>query len=473
MTTFTLEAITSASTQYIEKEFFIANHTQSIAITVHAPTHYWLQYYVYDNLGQLRMQYLHKNTPQPVILHEDITHSAPYTFGGELPTGQWKIAILVAKAVTKDGGFAAGEAIGTVDILTNVLTTNHHDTICHMIDDFTLQLPTAILADGTKDWLKGDFHTHTIFSDGDLTREENMMMAQRQMLDFFVATDHNIVPTNWPSHVAETIVIPGIEVTAPNGHFNILGVATSPFAKYSIQHLNEEETMVQIINDVAKPALVSINHPFLTVWSWLFKQTKLHQVDSIEIINDPTYADNTAATEQALQAWNILLNDGYRITGIGGSDSHLHPTKKYEGATSPSLIGDPATYVYAEKSAHAILASVKKGHVYVSRVGTLQTDCTVLFGECLATKSGHITVTLEAKQMTIDWVINGKVVQQDTGHKACYHFDFQTDFAWLRIDLRNEDGELVGFTNPYYYGEKTPTLQTWQDVLEQMGVAHD
>ena len=48
-----------------------------------------------------------------------------------------------------------------------------------------------------KKWYKGDFHTHSIYSDGKMTREENMVSAANQKLDFFVATDHNVLPTSW------------------------------------------------------------------------------------------------------------------------------------------------------------------------------------------------------------------------------------------------------------------------------------
>ena len=70
-------------------------------------------------------------------------------------------------------------------------------------------------------WYKGDFHTHTVYSDGKMTRERNIESAKNQKLDFFVATDHNIMTHYWPvDH--EVVMFPGTELTSPLGHANFL-----------------------------------------------------------------------------------------------------------------------------------------------------------------------------------------------------------------------------------------------------------
>src|SRR5690606_21668950 len=130
---------------------------------------------------------------------------------------------------------------------------------------------------------------------------------------------------------------------------NLISVSKSPFCNQRLKDMFSEEGMNQIINDDYGQTIISINHPFLTVWKWKFTETLLEKIDTIEICNDPTYSDNEKATELALIAWNHLLNDGYQITGIGGSDSHLKPTETYEDSDIPSLIGDPGTFVYCDQ----------------------------------------------------------------------------------------------------------------------------
>src|SRR5699024_12658778 len=97
-----------------------------------------------------------------------------------------------------------------------------------------------------KKWYKGDFHTHTIYSDEEMTREENIEIANKQSLDFFVATDHNIIPTSWYDS-SNILVIPGTEVTSTLGHFNIINLNTSPFVKNRIRDMYDEKGTNEII----------------------------------------------------------------------------------------------------------------------------------------------------------------------------------------------------------------------------------
>lgn len=70
----------------------------------------------------------------------------------------------------------------------------------------------------------------------------------------------------------------------------------------------------------------------------------------------------------ALKLWDLLWKDGYKIRGIGGSDSHMLPSETYAESDKPSVIGDPCTYVLAQGlPAAETLEGVSKGHVYVSR----------------------------------------------------------------------------------------------------------
>ena len=59
----------------------------------------------------------------------------------------------------------------------------------------------------------------------------------------------------------------------------------------------------------------------------------LDGVDCLEIINDPTYPDAAHANDKAVHFLDELWNDGYRIYGVGGSDSHNLIEERYEGAT--------------------------------------------------------------------------------------------------------------------------------------------
>jgi len=321
-------------------------------------------------------------------------------------------------------------------------------------------------------WYKGDFHTHTVYSDGSMTREQNLASAKCQQLDFFVATDHNILTGYWPHDEAVT-VFPGSEMTAPNGHANFLFAKEPIFNHCRLEDMYSEDGVNRIIESNRENGLFSINHPFLTPWAWLFKDTKLAAVAAIELCNDPTYPDNELATEEALSFWSSLLNDGNRITGIGGSDSHLLPDETYPEATEPSLIGDPGTYIYASSlTAEALQEGIKAGHAIISRDGFIayQVNGETLFpGDTLANGSGLLEVTCERDRVSkYQWVVDGHIVQEDIGKKAGYAYHFpEGEYHWVRVDVRDEANHFIGTTNPFYWGEKQPTLDTWGEAIDK------
>lgn len=434
-----------------------------LAIHIQLTKPSWCHYFIYDGSGRLRAQYLHGTTPQPVIVHEQFDHTSPYTIHGPIDEGTWVIDIFIQRAEV----MTENEYLGKIDISFPTTFSYSYDMSWQVeAGEFCLAVPSNDQIEMR--WLKGDFHTHTIYSDGKMTREENMQMARRQALDFFVATDHNLVPTSWCNHDTDILVIPGVEVTVGEGHFNLIGTKTSPFHNFTLEDIANERGMQELLKSTSRDSLISINHPFLSEWKWNFQETELALVDCIEIMNDPTYFENIAATEEALNVWNILLNDGYRITGIGGSDSHLRPDETYEGSNQASLIGDPGTFVYSSLNMKQILNSVKSGQVVVSRGSFLEvtSDDGSIAGQSLSKRVGEIYMQFEEEDKQIEWVLDGQVVQTSVGTTDRFDYAFDDTLAhWIRVDIRDKDNRLYAFSNPFYIGRKAPTLTTWGDVI--------
>lgn len=121
--------------------------------------------------------------------------------------------------------------------------------------------------------LKGDFHTHTIFSDGSVTPDFRVVEAWTEGLDIIAITDHiehrpnkNILPNNLnlgyelassKAKELDILLIPGAEISKkmPNpGHFNLL------FVK-DVNKLINEDPMVQIEEAIKQDAFIIWNHP--------------------------------------------------------------------------------------------------------------------------------------------------------------------------------------------------------------------
>ncbi|MDR2359849.1 MAG: CehA/McbA family metallohydrolase [Oscillospiraceae bacterium] len=332
-------------------------------------------------------------------------------------------------------------------------------------------------------WYKGDFHTHTILSDGKESVASATEKAERMGLDFYVPTEHNVMHTAW----AETrmLIVPGIEVTGLCGHFNVFGLDSHPNGFYDPRNWESGFIASGAINDLLKicrsnGGVCSLNHPFLREWSWTIPDTPLDLFHAVEIINDPTYTYAEESNEKALAFWNRMLNDGRVICGIGGSDSHNLEDERYEGAFEPSIPGDPATWVYCKGlRGGKLLNSVRTGHIYVTRRGAKlnisgKADGIAVLPGNRVPVGANIELRAAATEfgsnsaITIQWIVNGKVCGEDrllpSDSTASYGLRANGEYGWVRADLRSADGTLIGFVNPLRWGVKVPSLIRFEDA---------
>lgn len=225
-------------------------------------------------------------------------------------------------------------------------------------------------------WYKGDFHTHTRLSDGKETTANATRKAERDGLDYYVPTEHNVVHTGWQE--TDVLIVPGVEMTTFLGHANLFGINGRPKALDEIFCYQEGEQIKTGIASLVREChekgwLFSINHPFLYKWKWLDDAFRLADMNCLEIINDPTYAAvREAHAEEANKKTVFLLDllwaDGYRICAVGGSDSHNLIHERYGDAKEPSVPGDPATWVYMDDlSTQHLIGALKKCNAYVTR----------------------------------------------------------------------------------------------------------
>lgn len=459
----------------------------------------WLRFLVFDDKGVLRAQksgialtgsvrILDTDSVQRTDIEEieDLSFQKGdlNTLPGTIHEGQWRIEYKLNISDKQeiedilgeiDIEYLTGEQVGTAP--------NHrpYEVSWKKEGATVFELDEAVLErtlETTARWYKGDFHTHTVFSDGKMTREQNLEQAVKQGLDFFVATDHDLMPTSWPLSF-NCLVLPGVEVTSDLGHYNRLFGLTHPFQDKGYQVLDEEVDLVSSFNKTDEEQhLNSVNHPFLTEWKWLAKSLPISAIDSLEIWNDPTYEANIEATERALKTWDRLLQDGHKITGIGGSDSHLMPVETYPNSSLPSLIGDPATYVFSEAlNGKQLKSGVAEGKVFVSRFN-YEIDLTVNGGtigdhfadwkeevsaSCMIHSPSHST------DIQIEWTIDGSVVTTTRQKEDTQVFLLDSSqYHYVRVTVRSSKGELLAFSNPVFFGEKEPELLTWKDVVESV-----
>jgi len=184
-------------------------------------------------------------------------------------------------------------------------------------------------------WLRGDFHTHTIASDGVLTAGELGIHALRHGLDFLAITDHNqFVSAAQLPQIPGLTLIQGVEWTHYEGHANFLGVDrpyNEPFPTST-----PAETLSRFTSARQRGALIVINHPFDEGSGFNFDFHTL-PFDCLEIWNGPMRESNL----QAVGMWRSLLAAGQKIPIVGGSDYHRDNLFQILGVPPPVCTAHP------------------------------------------------------------------------------------------------------------------------------------
>jgi hypothetical protein len=236
-------------------------------------------------------------------------------------------------------------------------------------------------------WYHGDFHMHAWHSNPKgPTPDEFVAHARAARLDFLPVTEY-VVGHHWEQYgdVAERnpdlVIWPGREIVTYFGHVQSLG-ETPGFIEY--RH-GFEDVHIRDIQAAVRGAgaLFQVNHPttfpgplfqnFCRGCAWeLGDEIDWSGVDTIEVLTGPALvrpselqmgdlgfeiANPFMAT--AVDLWESLLNRGFRITAVSGSDD-----KKGPG------LGSCATAVHAASlSRPALVEAIRAGRAYVRTRG--------------------------------------------------------------------------------------------------------
>lgn len=340
-------------------------------------------------------------------------------------------------------------------------------------------------------WVAGDFHCHTDHSDGALSATELLDQARAEGLDFFAITDHNTL-TAYPHFGAPPplCVIPGLEVTFKQGHYNVFGL-TAPAAWQEAVTQGpielEADAFAADLNallaaSAAQGLLNSINHPLLAPWAWRFPDVELRHIHCLEVWNDPSWPDNRVANPLAVAMWTAWLNDGHRITAVGGSDFH-RPVNKLGVVKPPDRLGLPRTVVYAHAlSGAAILDALRRRQVYVS-MGAEVRFCATLgeqefaMGAEIGPQRGTLELHARVEATTGRAGVARLVERGETlvdaplhGEALTLHHAVTLDPAqptWFRLDVLDGNGLLWALTNPIFAGpQPTPTRTRYGDFVD-------
>jgi hypothetical protein len=192
-------------------------------------------------------------------------------------------------------------------------------------------------------------HTFTHSRHGDATMEERMLTLAGEGIEFPIATDHNLhidyQETARRMNVRRYFTpVTGNEVTTPAGHFNIFPVQSS--AAVVDAKLTDWPRLDAAMRSTPNVRVVVLNHPrnvhnnfqpfAATNFNAMTGQNKRgpeFTFDAMEVLNSSAQQSDYMLV---FRDWFALLNYGYRITGVGSSDSH---------DVSRYIVGQGRTYI--------------------------------------------------------------------------------------------------------------------------------
>lgn len=310
--------------------------------------------------------------------------------------------------------------------------------------------PVPYFADEQR-WLRGDFHLHTVYSDGQYLPEEQIANAIDRKLDFMFFSEHNtdsgieIYGVYQPENL---LIGRAIEVTTRHGHWNALGLDRGQIIEWRY-HPGDEAGYPAAAEQVHRAGgLVSINHPFTACdrCDWTLDWDN-H--DAIEVWNGPWDATDQLAVEK----WQEFLVEGRRYTAIGGSDAHR----------SPDVTALPTTVVLSRGwNQAAIIDGARKGFAYMVKEPDMTMALTIDGGGI----TYHMGQTVKAdsvagKKAKLSLVgFGGNVASwvSDKGYvsNTTVEADGTLEVAvqgmkFLRAEVRDDSGNALGLTNPIYF----------------------
>ena len=291
--------------------------------------------------------------------------------------------------------------------------------------------------------LKCDFHTHTIFSDGDVKPENRVWEGAIRGLDVIAITDHIEYRPNkfitadhnesykrakTVENSSNLVVIPGAEITRskPLGHINAL------FLK-DANALDVEDPLVAIDNALEQGAFIMWNHPgwpndtstIYKVHKDLINQKKIH---GVELVNGFEYYP---------KAFNYCKE--YNLTYMGNTD--IHGVYKQTYRTDKQY--GPMTIIFARKRSHEGVKALFAGRSVVK------------FGDILIGSEKNLTALVKACLAYEVKEVSGNQALVKVVNKSTLNFEILLDnkagtiLGNATVEFKVRLNDKVKFTNTY------------------------
>jgi len=282
------------------------------------------------------------------------------------------------------------------------------------------------------EWLRGNLHTHTTYSDGLLSPQATVDEYARRGYDFLALTDHSVITPVEDLKTHGLILLPGAEVLLPGAtlgqplHVVALDVAAVP-------QVAPETPLVEAMQQVASQVpLCFLCHPF---WSLIegHQLLPLNGHIGVEVFNQTCLGHTNRGGSEP--QWDYLLAHGQAVWGLAVDDAH-----------HPADIGGGWIMLRSEsRSPQALLAALRAGDFYLStgpeirRISRYGENLLIQCSPCQEAAvlgafpgSGRASWYMPGLQRPFEEII----------------LPFPTSNAWLRVEVIDRQGHKA-WSNPF------------------------
>jgi len=202
-------------------------------------------------------------------------------------------------------------------------------------------------------WFRGNLHTHTTESDGQLSPEALVSTHRRARYDFVVITDHWKVTDLTEQSTDDFLIMRGAELDGGStavANYHVAGINLEPRLKRPAETTGQD--LVNIVRDLGGEAILA--HPY---WSGMSYEeaAAVEGYIGVEVYNSG--CDVEIARGHSAVHWDDLLSRGRRVWGIATDDCHRPAFDMFLGWV---MVKAPAL------TAAAIVEALGAGHFYAS-----------------------------------------------------------------------------------------------------------
>lgn len=284
------------------------------------PLHNAINFAVFDPHGNFRGRYESRFFGRFVKFGR--RRSSPGFVNGQIPPGVWRVKVYTHALVTSSCKFRIN-----IWFKRNVQAMEqNYATESGNINIQKVRHSSYSTFDRKERWYPVELHVHSKHSDGtfSVARLRELMLKHRG-LSYFALTDHNTISgLDQIKGNFSSAIIPGMEITTFYGHATALGI----YKYIEWKEVGINNTWKEVSQQVHQErGLLAIAHPFSMITPlcagcfWEYDNADLSGFDMLEIWNGP-WEEHFFQIKPAIRWWLELLNSGYEITAVSGTDFH-------------------------------------------------------------------------------------------------------------------------------------------------------